>query len=88
MDPSTVADLQRRIGELSLRVSRLEAELAAVRDEPAPITEETLLAISAAVAAYLGERAKVRYVRLSNGRSWAREGRAAVQTKYRARPRR
>ncbi len=86
VDPGVVADLQRSVAELTLRVSRLESELAQVKDEPAPLLDETVLAISAAVAAYLGKRATIRHIRLASKPSaWAAQGRSAVQHSHVAR---
>src|SRR5688500_2592504 len=44
-----------------------------------PISEEILLAISAAVAAFLGERAHVKQVRLVRSPAWAQQGRVSIQ---------
>src|ERR1035438_7792316 len=54
---------------------------------PAPeasgITEEELLAISAAIAAYLGVRAHIRQIRLVSTSAWAQQGRASIQASHR-----
>ena len=54
---------------------------------PPPVEEvvspEILLAISAAVAAFLGERAHVRHVRLVSSRSWSQQGRVSIQASHR-----
>lgn len=52
--------------------------------EPAQeeISPEILLAISAAVAAYLGERAHVRAVRLIANTRWSQEGRVSIQASH------
>jgi len=50
---------------------------------PAPIPEEILLVISAAVAAFLGERAHIRQVRLISTPFWAIHGRASIQASHR-----
>jgi methylmalonyl-CoA carboxyltransferase large subunit len=52
--------------------------------EPAKseITEEELLAISAAIAAYLGVRVHIRQIRLLSSRSWAQQGRVSVQASH------
>lgn len=60
----------------------------AVAPAPPPQVEEDfspelLLAISAAVAAYLGERAHVRAVRLVGTTRWSQEGRAFIQASHR-----
>ncbi|HEY3384649.1 MAG TPA: hypothetical protein VGK32_23050 [Vicinamibacterales bacterium] len=47
------------------------------------VTEEVLLVISAAVAAFLGERAHVRQVRLVTSEAWAQQGRVSVMASHR-----
>ena len=68
------------VRELTERVAALEAEVAAVcaRQEQ-DIPEEVVLAISAAVASFLGHRAKVKQVHYRTGQAWAQQGRVAVQ---------
>jgi len=68
---------------------------AAAPGEPAPragavaepvrgeITPDILLVISAAVAAFLGERAHVRQVRLLASPAWAQQGRVSVMASHR-----
>ena len=86
------------LGNLAARVERLErGDARAVETQPANghaaavvaeppveegITEETLLAISAAIAAYLGERVHVRQIRLISSSAWAQVGRASVQASH------
>lgn len=53
--------------------------------QPAPeetISEEILLVISAAVAAFLGERAHVKQVRLVRSPAWAQQGRVSIQASH------
>lgn len=73
------AALEARLAALVERVERLEAEVADLRAvvEP-PLSEETVLAICAAVAAFLGERAHVRQIHLAGDTAWARAGRSYV----------
>lgn len=47
------------------------------------ISEDVLLVISAAVAAFLGERAHVRQVRLLHSDAWAQQGRVSVMASHR-----
>ncbi len=47
------------------------------------ISEETLIAISAAVAAFLGQRAHVRQVRLVSSPVWAQQGRVSIMASHR-----
>jgi methylmalonyl-CoA carboxyltransferase large subunit len=85
-----LADLQAQIAELSKRLEAAESRdgkaVAApkVLTEPAPeaITEEELLAISAAIAAYLGVRARIRQIRLVSGNAWAQQGRVSIQASH------
>lgn len=55
-----------------------------VREEPVPagITEEELLAISAAIGAYLGVRAHIRQIRLLSSNAWAQQGRVSIQASH------
>jgi methylmalonyl-CoA carboxyltransferase large subunit len=50
---------------------------------PAPIGEEDLLAISAALAAYFGVRVHVRQIRLITSSAWAQQGRVSIQASHR-----
>jgi hypothetical protein len=47
------------------------------------VSEEILLVISATVAAFLGERAHVRQVRLLSSEAWAQQGRVSVMASHR-----
>lgn len=82
-DPSnpndTVAELIALVAELAARVSTLEDEAAQRHPE---LTEEVLLAISAACAAYLGKRATIKQIHLRRGNNWASIGRTAVHRSH------
>jgi methylmalonyl-CoA carboxyltransferase 12S subunit len=60
-----VESLMERIDGLEIKIKQLE--LQTQQDVP----EETLVAIAAAVAAYLGHRAKRRQPHFTTGRNWA-----------------
>jgi len=47
-----------------------------------PISEEELLALSAAVAAYMGVRVRVRQIRLISSSAWAQQGRVSIQASH------
>jgi methylmalonyl-CoA carboxyltransferase large subunit len=49
----------------------------------AGITEEEVLAISAAVAAWLGVHAHIRQIRLIRTGAWAQQGRVTIQASHR-----
>jgi methylmalonyl-CoA carboxyltransferase large subunit len=91
-----IIDLQAEVAALRERLARLEGleqaasapvEAPAEPEAVAPVEEEAipedvLLAISAAVAAYLGERAHVRAVRLISTSRWLQEGRVSIQASH------
>ena len=90
---ASVEALQAQVAALTERLQRLEAPAAAATHEqqkptaePAVAEElspEILLAISAAVAAYLGKRAHIRAVRLVSTTRWSQEGRVSIQASHR-----
>jgi len=80
-----IAQMRQEIGTLSRRVNELEQRMGegvAATADTAP-SEETLLAISAAVAAYLGVNARIRHVRLVHSSAWAQVGRMGVHAAHR-----
>src|SRR5262245_47800786 len=85
----TVELLRREVARLSERMSEIERR---VHGDPGRITpteksppkaeefsEELLIAISAAVGAYLGVKPHVRQIRLLGGVPWSHEGRVTIQ---------
>ena len=76
------AELLARIEELTRRVEWLEASLSSGPPPPAAVPPDVVLAISAAVAAYLGTRATVRQVHLRRPSTWATQGRARVMASH------
>ena len=54
--------------------------------QPAPprpeITEQELIAISAALAAYLGVRVRIKQIRLLSSHAWAQQGRVSIQASH------
>lgn len=56
---------------------------AAAAAAPAALTEDEMLSIAAAVAAYLGVRARIRQVRLVQSSAWAQVGRATIHASHR-----
>lgn len=68
---------------LTERLDSVESELAELkRRSDVEIPEDVLMAISAAVSAYMGNRGKVKAVQLSRHRTWAAQGRQHVQTRH------
>ena len=92
-----IEDLRSELRALSERLAKVEsaksdplAAPVAIKAPPAaskevpvePVSEETLLLISAAVAAFLGERAHIRQVRLISSGGWALQGRVFIQASH------
>jgi methylmalonyl-CoA carboxyltransferase 12S subunit len=76
----TVSELLETVRALSERVAQLESSLQ--EQEAAGIPEEVVIAISAAVAAFLGHRAKVKQLHYRTGAAYAQQGRAVVQGRH------
>ena len=67
----TNEELLELVKKLSQRVDSLEHEIKGIRLLNAQnVPEETMVAIAAAVAAYLGHRAKRRQAHFTASRSW------------------
>ncbi|MBK9158354.1 MAG: hypothetical protein WAV45_13170 [Propionibacteriaceae bacterium] len=64
------AELLSLVRSLTDRVQALETEIKGLRILTKDVPEETMVAIAAAVAAYLGLRAKKRQVAFSKTASW------------------
>ena len=86
----TVAALREEMSGFSRRLAALEAAAALA---PAPrvpsaaagaeqLSEELVLTISAAIAAYLGVKPQIRQIRLLGSASWAQHGRATIQASH------
>lgn len=76
------AEMRAEIASLALRVSTLELAAAKLAARPAPVSEEDMIAISAAVAAFLGVRARIRQVRLVHSSAWAQVGRMGTHASH------
>jgi methylmalonyl-CoA carboxyltransferase large subunit len=80
----TLAEVLEAVRALNERMDRLEASLH--EQEAAGVPEEVVIAISAAVAAYLGHRAKIKQMHYRTGATWAQQGRAVVQGRHDTHP--
>ena len=77
-----IAEMRAEITALTLRVNALELAAAKLAATPAPVSEEDRVAISAAVAAFLGVRARIRQVRLVHSSAWAQVGRMGTHASH------
>lgn len=75
-------EMRAEIAALTQRVQALELSAAKAAAAPAPVSEEDMIAISAAVAAYLGVRARIRQVRLVHSSAWAQVGRMGTHASH------
>ena len=88
----TLEALRREVARLNQRVAALEEAAGssnlAVSQPPARapaaegLSEDLVLVISAAVAAFLGKKAHVRQIRLLGSAAWAHQGRATIQASH------
>jgi methylmalonyl-CoA carboxyltransferase large subunit len=91
----TVESLREEIRRLSERISQLEnSQLAEPHTSPPQQSEtkdsdnvapEIILAISAAIAAYLGVEPHIRQIRLLHSHPWGQQGRVTIQASHRIR---
>ncbi len=75
--PDSGADLRALVQQLVDRVNELEAQVADLQSCRA-VPDDIVVAIGAAVSAYLGYQAKVRAIHVHGGSRWAIETRRQV----------
>ena len=80
-DEPSLADVLDAVRALSERVAQLE-EVVSRQHPPPEVPEDVVVAISAAVAAFFGHRAKVKQVHYRTGAAYAQQGRAVVQGQH------
>jgi methylmalonyl-CoA carboxyltransferase 12S subunit len=69
--------------EVEIPAPAVVEEPAAVKEPAAPeITEEEILAITAALGAYLGVRIRLKQIRLLSSPAWAQQGRVSIQASH------
>lgn len=78
----TLATLTGQIEELSHRLDAVQHRLDAAHPSD-ELSDDVLLAISAACAAYLGKRARVKQVRRRPASGWSKRGRYDIQYSHR-----
>lgn len=75
-----IEELKAEIRALGRRLEHLESAVQRLRP---PIPEDDLFLLAAAVAAYLGQRAPIRQVRLLGTTNWSQQGRVSIQASHR-----
>ena len=86
-----VESLRAEVGRLGSRIAALETGAAKppieAKEPPRPVvdeavSEELMLVIGAAVAAYLGVKPHIRQIHLLNNVTWAQQGRVTIQASH------
>ena len=82
---AAIEDLRAQVADLRARLQRIEQPETPPPPPivPEELSPEILTVISAAVAAFLGERGHIRAVRLVGSARWAQEGRVSIQASHR-----
>lgn len=89
----TLAALRDEVRRLGERVAALERAKAlppappapaaeAKPPSPGPISEEIVLVIGAAIAAFLGKKPHIRQIRLLSSAAWSQQGRLTIQASH------
>lgn len=88
----TLEALRRELTRLGERVTALEATVGVKPGTAAPaappaaeadgLSEELLLVLSAAIAAFLGKKPHIRQIRLLGSVAWAQQGRVTIQASH------
>jgi methylmalonyl-CoA carboxyltransferase large subunit len=88
----SLMELRQEVTRLGERVAALEdarlrgvAPAASARPEAESaegLSEELLVVISAAIAAFLGKRPHIRQIRLLGSAAWAQQGRVTIQASH------
>ena len=79
--PTTdTADLQALVAELTARLTALEGQVATLQGNQ-KVPDDVMVAISAAVAAFLGHKATIKAVHFRPARNWTTEARGRVHTR-------
>jgi methylmalonyl-CoA carboxyltransferase large subunit len=90
--------LRQEVARLGERVAALEARAGSAPRATTPaqsklpeapveeLSEELLLVLSAAIAAYLGKKAPIRQIRLLRSDAWAQQGRTTIQASHALQP--
>jgi methylmalonyl-CoA carboxyltransferase large subunit len=83
-DADQITQLRAQVARLSATLDKLDAYVQRTesRDAGTEVSDDDLMVICAAIAAFLGERATVRQVHLHRPGLWAVQGRTAIQESH------
>lgn len=86
----SLKEIRKELSRLGERIAALEAA-AGVKPQAAPppaavcsegLSEELIVVISAAIAAFLGKKPRIRQIRLVGTAAWAQQGRVTIQASH------
>ena len=80
-----IHNLELRVGEAAKPVASAPSPVAVAKEEEERIEPEVLMVIAAAVAAFMGQKARIRRVRRSatpGMNPWAQQGRVSIQASH------
>jgi len=87
-----LAAIQSRMAQMGGELARMNERIAAVEAAQAAelaskrVSEDVILIISAAIAAFLGKKAHIRHVHLLGSASWSQQGRVTIQASHALNP--
>ncbi len=87
-----LASIQSRMAQMGGELARMNERIAAVEADRAAelasrrVSEDVILVISAAIAAFLGKKAHIRHVHLLGSASWSQQGRVTIQASHALNP--
>ncbi len=76
-----IEELLERIDTLEQRLNELE-RFSEIHHPEGTVSEDVLMAISAACAAYLGKRPVIKQIHRRRPQNWARQGRRAIHSSH------
>jgi methylmalonyl-CoA carboxyltransferase large subunit len=91
---NALAAIQAELARMGERIAALEAAPGRPTSVPVPtpaaassrdgevLSDETILVIGAAIAAFLGKKAHIRQIRLLGSAAWAQQGRVTIQASH------
>lgn len=87
-----LAAIQSKMAEMGGELARIHERIAAVEAVQAEelaskrVSDEVILVIGAAIAAFLGKKAHIRHVHLLGSASWSQQGRVTIQASHALNP--
>lgn len=81
MTQPTLTDIAEVLRGVTSRLDAIESRLDLLEEDHQQVPDDVILAISAAVSAFLGHKAKVKAIHFSRPGAWTAQGRQNVQNR-------